>query len=146
MRGLGAPLAVTVTAANSCPMSYTDVSDPSNPKVVAVSAIEHDLCLARYYVVQMWDTIEGWAKSTLQFLEQELSSLWKVITGTGGTIWQWIKDLGGRVKQFIQWLDDQAAKAEFWLGIVGLGMLAFVLAPAINDLASNVRRERVAKK
>ena len=133
-QGLGAN-ALTVTA--GCPLSTTDVSDPNNPKTVAVSAIDHDLCLARYYVEQTWETIGDWAKNTLVFLEDELSSLVKAIGNGWQGIKQWASDLAGRVKDFLTWLAKEVETVAFWLAlgvlIFGGMFLVHELHPAIND-------------
>jgi hypothetical protein len=132
-------LPVTVTA-EECPMTYTDVSDPNNPHIVAVSAIAHDLCIARAAMERGISNIGQWAWGVLQSLEAELERLWAAIKSGLSQVWEWIDNLGTRAKNFLQWLDNQASEAEKWLLIGGLMILAFVLAPAINDVSSNFRR------
>lgn len=137
--GLGA-LPVTVTA--SCPQNITDVSDPSNPHVVAVSWLAHDLCLARYYVEKGGAALEGFASELLVDLESELKALWGAIKNGATNVWGWVKDLGGRVKDFIQWLDDQASHALDWIMFAGAMFLLYAFSPAINDATHAITHRR----
>jgi hypothetical protein len=142
-QGLGAN-ALTVTAA--CPLTYTDVSDPNNPKVTQVSAIAHALCVAEH-------NLTTWAVDAWHWTWAKLEVLWQWL---GTVTKEGIADLQAAVNDFLHCVDcmDPTASADEkqkcgscprigtpeWmrdLGIlavlIGGAYLLHEFSPAIND-------------
>jgi hypothetical protein len=108
----------------------------SNPGVAPPTFAEsmaRDLCLARYKIENAAQAVGAEIWKLLGDLESELAAFWDWMTQAWPKLKQWGLDLGRRIKNFLNWLDGQLAKAEGWLLAVGVGLLLWALAPAIND-------------
>lgn len=117
--------------------------------------IEYALCVGA-------TKMEDAALSAWHWLWNELDALWNDLWGitksVGGTIVQWGRQAGkaikngaaalwNRTKQFFGWVENavkglsgKIGQVGTWLLIAGGIFLAVELSPAINDVASNVRR------
>lgn len=59
-----------------------------------------------------------------------------------GIVWIWngFNWVWTELKTFLSWLDNQAAQAEKWMLLAGIGVLIYMLSPAINDAVNRITR------